>query len=143
MAKMRFKLPEETIKRMESLGTNYDKVVKEVLKEGVTPLYEAAKLNLKNVIGKETKTESESTGDLLKSLSTTKPYQMANGSWNVKVGCAGYDRKGVPNGMKAAVLERGKSNQSAKPWIKPARSKARKECISKMQKTLEDEVEKL
>ena len=96
-----------------------------------------------SVIGQGTKEPSESTGDLLESLSVTKPYQSADGNWNIKVGCIGYDRKGVPNPLKAAVLEHGRSNQPAKPWAKPAGRKAKKECIKKMQDALDSEVAKL
>lgn len=53
------------------------------------------------------------------------------------MGCIGYDRKGVPNPLKAAVLEHGRSNQPAKPWAKPAGRKAKKECIKKMQEALD------
>ena len=104
MAKMTFKLPEETIRKMEALGSYYDAVTSAVLEEGVKPLYDAAKQSLSSVIGQATKEPSESTGDLLESLSVTKPYQSADGNWNIKVGCIGYDRKGVPNPLKAAVL---------------------------------------
>ena len=143
MAKMTFKLPEETIRKMEALGSHYDAVTSAVLEEGVKPLYDAAKQSLSSVIGQGTKEPWESTGDLLDSLSVTKPYQSADGNWNIKVGCIGYDRKGVPNPLKAAVLEHGRSNQPAKTWAKPAGRKAKKECIKKMQEALDSEVEKL
>ena len=143
MAKMTFTLPEETIRKMGALGEHYDEVTGAVLTEGVKPLYDAAKESLASVIGKGTKEPSESTGDLLESLTVTKPYQSADGDWNVKVGCIGYDRKGVPNPLKAAVLEHGRSDQPAKPWAKPAGRKAKKECIKKMQETLDSEVAKL
>ena len=141
MAKMTFKLPEETIRKMEALGSYYAAVTSAVLEEGVKPLYDAAKQSLSSVIGQATKEPSESTGDLLESLSVTKPYQSADGNWNINLGC--YDRKGVPNPLKAAVLEHGRSNQPAKPWAKPAGRKAKKECIKKMQEALDSEVEKL
>lgn len=35
MAKMTFKLPEETIRKMEALGSHYDAVTSAVLEEGV------------------------------------------------------------------------------------------------------------
>ena len=76
MAKMTFKLPEETIRKMEALGSHYDAVTSAVLEEGVKPLYDAAKQSLSSVIGQGTKEPSESTGDLLESLSVTKPYQI-------------------------------------------------------------------
>ena len=72
MAKMTFKLPEETIRKMEALGSHYDAVTSAVLEEGVKPLYDAAKQSLSSVIGQATKEPSESTGDLLESLSVTK-----------------------------------------------------------------------
>ena len=46
MAKMTFKLPEETIRKMEALGSHYDAVTSAVLEEGVKPLYDAAKQSL-------------------------------------------------------------------------------------------------
>lgn len=101
------------------------------------------KQSLSSVIGQGTKEPSESTGDLREPLSVTKPYQSADGNWNIEVGCIGYDRKGVPNPLKAAVLEHGCSNQPAKSWAKPAGRKAKKECIKKMQEALDSEVEKL
>lgn len=39
---MTFKLPEETIRKMEALGSYYDAVTSAVLEEGVKPLYDAA-----------------------------------------------------------------------------------------------------
>ena len=136
MGKMTFTLPENTIRKMAALGDKYDGVTKAVLKEGVTPLYDIAKVNLSASIRK-------GTGDLLKSLCTTKPFQDKNNDWSIKIGCAGVDRKGVSNAMKAAVLEYGKSNQPAKPWLKPSVSKAKKACINKIQEVLDLEVSKL
>ena len=52
MAKMTFKLPEETIRKMEALGSHYDAVTSAVLEEGVKPLYDAAKQSLSSVIGR-------------------------------------------------------------------------------------------
>ena len=112
MAKMTFKLPEETIRKMEALGSYYDAVTSAVLEEGVKPLYDAAKQSLSSVIGQATKEPSESTGDLLESLSVTKPYQSADGNWNIKVGCIGYDRKGVPNPLKAVLISQPSRGRS-------------------------------
>lgn len=55
MAKMTFKLPEETIRKMEALGSHYDAVTSAILEEGVKPLYDAAKQSLSSVIGQGTK----------------------------------------------------------------------------------------
>lgn len=140
MATMKYEMPKDMMRTLGTLGNDYDTIVKDVLTEGVKPLEEAAKSSLTAVIGKGTKEPSESTGDLLKSLCVTKPYQTSNGDWTIKVGCAGYDRRGIPNPLKAAVLERGKSGQGAKPWAKPALAKSKDACIRKMQEALDGKV---
>lgn len=143
MAKMSYDMPEDMIRKLSNLRSKYDEVVDKVLTEGVAPLEEEMRTHLENSIGKATKQPSKSTGDLLASLRVTKPYQTADGTWNIKVGCAGYDSKGVPNSLKAAVLEKGKSYQKARPWAKPAARSAKEKCIQKMQETLDAEVKKL
>ena len=42
MAKMTFKLPEETIRKMEALGSHYDAVTSAVLEEGVSSFVHSA-----------------------------------------------------------------------------------------------------
>ena len=143
MAKMSYEMPDDMIRKLSALRSNYDEVVDKVLQEGVVPLEEEMRKNLSGAIGKGTKHPSESTGELLDSLRVTRPYQTADGDWNIKVGCIGYDSKGVPNPLKAAVLEKGKSNQRAKPWAKPAARAAKDKCIQKMQETLDAEVKRL
>ena len=143
MAKFKVEMPEDFIHKIEGLRNNYDHVVSEVLQEGVKPLETEVEKSLKSAIGKNTKHPSESTGDLLDSLATTKPYQNSDGDWNIKVGCVGYDRKGVPNPLKAEVLDKGRSNQKASPWSKPAARKAKKSCVQKMQEALEREIDRL
>lgn len=51
---------------------------------------------------------SESEGDLRDSYITT-PYQYDRGEVYTKITCAGYDSRGVPNLIKARVLESGRS----------------------------------
>jgi HK97 gp10 family phage protein len=143
MAKMSYEMPTDMIRKLSALQSKYDSVVDKVLTEGVAPLEEAMKGNLAKSIGKATKQPSQSTGELLESLSVTRPYQSTDGDWNIKVGCAGYDSRGVPNPLKAAVLEKGKSGQRARPWAKPAARAAKEECIKKMQEALDAEVKRL
>lgn len=143
MAKMSYEMPDDFIRKLSLLQSGYDDVVGEVLKEGVKPLYDQAKSNLEKVIGAGTKEKSKSSGDLVKSLRTTKPYLDGKEDWQIKVGCTGYDRKGVANPLKAAVLEHGSSKQTAKPWVRPAAREAKSACIDAMQKALDEEVQKL
>lgn len=143
MANVRFNLPDEMIQSIAKLGSNYDRIIKAVLKEGAKPLYDTTKSNLKDSIGRDTKQDSKSKGDLLKSIRITMPFLDKGSNWSIKVGCEGLDSKGVSNALKASVLEHGKSDQRARPWLKPSGLKAKKACIEKMKQTFEAEVDKL
>ena len=143
MANVRFNLPDEMIQSIAKLGSNYDRIIKAVLKEGAKPLYDTTKSNLKDSIGRDTKQDSKSKGDLLKSIRITMPFLDKGSNWSIKVGCEGLDSKGVSNALKASVLEHGKSDQRARPWLKPNGLKAKKACIEKMKQIFEAEVDKL
>ena len=101
------------------------------------------KNNLSSVIGKDTKQESESTGQLLSSLGTASVKQDKDGVFNVKIGFADNRSDGKSNAMIASVLEYGRSNQKARPFLKPALKKSKDACINTMIKTLNEEVDKL
>ena len=47
------------------------------------------------------------------------------------------------NAKLANILEYGKHGQPAKPFLKPAKSASKAECIRVMEQTLKEEVEKL
>lgn len=143
MANVKFNLPDEMLEKMAKLGSNYDSIIKAVLKEGAKQLYDTEKSNLKDSIGRDTKQDSKSKGDLLKSIRITRPFLDKNSNWGIKVGCEGLDSKGVSNALKASVLEHGKSDQKARPWLKPSGLKSKKACIEKMKQTFEAEVDKL
>lgn len=143
MAKVSYKLPDDMIEKMSKLGDKYDEITKKVLEEGAEPLYDTAKLNLDDSISRDTKQDSRSKGDLFKSIRITRPFIDKNGNWGIKVGCEGIDSKGVSNALKASVLEHGKSDQVARPWLKPSGSKSKKACIERMKNTFEKEVDKL
>ncbi len=140
---MTIKFPEETLKKLEKLGSNYDGIVQNMLADGIEPLQKQIESNLAAVVGKGTKIKSRSKGDLVKSVKVTKAYQVANGDWHIKVGIYGYDSEGVPNALKAMVLEHGRSNMAAKPWLKPAISKSKKACVKAMSDRLDKELKKL
>lgn len=143
MAKMTIKFPDEMIAKMSHLGEKYDDITKKVLIEGAKPLFDVAKTNLENSIDNNTKQHSKSKGDLLKSIRITRPFLDKDSNWGIKVGCEGIDQEGVSNALKAAVLEHGKSDQIARPWLKPSGSKSKKACVEKMMSTFEAEVDKL
>lgn len=69
--------------------------------------------------------------------------QDKNGDHNIKVGFSEPRSDGKSNAQIANILEYGKSGQPAKPFIKPAKTRAKSAAITAMQNELESEVDKL
>ena len=143
MANLKIKMPEEFLNKINNLGTHTDEVLSKVLDAGAEIVEEETRSRLNDVIGNDTKYPSKSTGQLVSSLGTSAARQDRNGVINVKIGFAENRTDGVKNAMLANILEYGKSNQKAKPFLKPAQSKSKKACIEAMERKLEEEVSKL
>lgn len=143
MAKADIKMPDELLTKLDGLGKHFDSVAKTVLKAGGEVILERTKDNLELVIGKGTKYESRSTGELIRSLGISNVKLDRQGIFNVKVGFSEPRHSGKSNAGLANIIEYGKSGQSAKPFLKPAKTAARKKCIDVMKETLEREVGKL
>ena len=87
-----------------------------------------------------------SHGDLEKSLTISRIVTIG-GTVQTKVGFGGYDRKGVPNTLKAGVLESGRSKQdgrtkthffsnAVKSSRKPARNAMREEFLESFKNSI-------
>ena len=98
---------------------NDGELSKKMLDESAPYVRDVLRRNLEKVIGKNLKGKSRSTGELLSSLGISKIKKDRNGYWNIKIGFAGTDSRGVSNGLKAGVLEYGKSNQEKRPFAAP------------------------
>lgn len=143
MGKVQVKMPEEFLLRLSRLGDKTDEIIPKVLEAGGEVVEQKVRANLSAVIGRDTKEESRSTGELLSALGVTPAKIDRDGNYNVKVGFSEPRPDGHSNAMIANVLEYGKSGQPAKPFMKPARSAARAPCIEAMKAAFEREVEKL
>ena len=143
MAKVQVKMPEEFLLRLSRLGDKTDEIIPKVLEAGGEVVEQKVRANLSVVIGRDTKEESRSIGELLSALGVTPAKIDRDGNYNVKVGFSEPRPDGRSNAMIANVLEYGKSGQPAKPFMKPARSAARAPCIEAMKAAFEREVEKL
>lgn len=143
MAKVQVKMPEEFLLRLSRLGDKTDEIIPKVLEAGGEVVEQKVRANLSAMIGRDTKEESRSTGELLSALGVTPAKIDRDGNYNVKVGFSEPRPDGRSNAMIANVLEYGKSGQPAKPFMKPARSAARAPCIEAMKAAFEREVEKL
>ena len=143
LAKVDIKMPDEFLLKVSKLGSDFDPVAEKVLKAGGEVVFKRTKNNLSAVIGKGTKHESRSTGELEKALGVTSVRLDRNGNHNIKIGFSEPRSDGESNAKIANILEYGKHGQPAKPFLKPARSASKSECISVMKNTFEEEVKKL
>lgn len=143
MARVDVKMPDEFLERMSRLGSNFDSIAETVLEASGEVVLEKTKSNLASVIGSGTKYDSRSTGELESSLGLTSVKMDRNGNFNIKVGFSEPRRDGGSNAQLANIIEYGKSGQPAKPFLKPAKSASKKQCIEAMKQAFETEVEKL
>ena len=143
MAKVDIKMPDDFLLKISKLGSDFDPVAEKVLKAGGEVVFKRTKSNLSAVIGKGTKHESRSTGELEKALGVTSVRLDRSGNHNIKIGFSEPRSDGESNAKLANILEYGKHGQPAKPFLKPAKSASKSECISTMKSTFEEEVKKL
>lgn len=137
MAKCTYKLPEELLRKLSKLGSKMDEVSETVLEAGGEVVLEKVKSNLEGVLS------GNSSGELVSSLGLSGVRIDKNGNSNIKVGFAEPRKDGTSNAMVANIIEYGKHNQPAKPFLKPAKTASKKQCIETMAKTLEEEIDKI
>ena len=142
MAKVQMMMPEDFLVKLSSLGSKSDEICERVLEAGGEIVLEKTKSNLASVIGSGTKYDSRSTGELERSLGLSSVRMDKDGNHNIKVGFAEPRSDGDSNAKIANVLEYGKHGQPAKPFLKPAKSASKAECIRVMEQTLREEAEK-
>jgi len=128
---------------ISKLADKTDEIVPRVLNAGGEVVLKKVKSNLQSVVGKGTKYDSRSTGELVGALGVSGARLDRNGNYNVKVGFAEPRKDGGNNAMLANIIEHGKHGQPPKPFLKPAKSMSRKECIETMKKKLEEEIKKI
>ena len=143
MAKATIKMPDDFLKKLSKLGDKTDEITTKVLETGADVVYKKVKSNLEAVVGKDTKYESKSTGELINALGVSSVRQDKNGNSNIKVGFSEPRSDGKSNAMIANIIEYGKHGQEAKPFLKPAKSATKKSCTDAMINKLEEEISKL
>ena len=135
MAKADVKMPDEFLSRISRLGAQTDSIAEKVLQAGGEVALDKVRSYLKSVVGSGTKSKSRSTGELERSLGLSPVMVDKNGNHDIKVGGS--------NAKIANILEYGASSQSAKPFLKPAKSAVKKQCVEAMKSAFEKEVEGL
>lgn len=140
MAKVDIKMPDDFLDKLQRISRDEDGIAERVLEAGADVVYSKVHGNLAGVIGRGTKTESRSTGQLLGALGVSTVKIDREGNHNIKVGFAEPRRDGDSNAKIANILEYGRHGQAAKPFLKPAKSASKSACIEAMKRKLEEEV---
>ncbi len=140
MAKAEMKMPEDFLLKISRLGDQTDKIIPKVLEAGGKVVLDKVKSNLSSVVGKNTKIESRSTGELESALGLSPALIDRNGNFNVKVGFAEPRSGGGSNARIANILEYGNHGQVPKPFMKPAKSASKSAAVAAMQARFESEV---
>lgn len=140
MAKIKAQMPDALIAKLNRLGDRTDTVCEKALKAGADVAEKAISSNLSAVIGKGTKLPSRSTGQLQKALGVSPVKVDAKGNYDIKIGFSEPRSDGDSNAKIANILEYGKSGQPPKPFLKPAKSKSRKQIMQAISNTLEREM---
>ena len=143
MAKVNVKMPEDFLLKLSRLGDKTDEICEKALNAGGEVVLAKVKSNLSSVIGKDTKTDSRSTGELERSLGLSPVLIDDNGNANIKVGFREPRSDGESNAKIASIIEYGKQGQPPKPFLKPARTSSKKACVKAMVEALEQEVKNL
>ena len=143
MAKVDVKMPEDFLLKLSRLGDKTDEICEKALNAGGEVVLAKVKSNLSSVIGKDTKTDSRSTGELEKSLGLSPVLIDDNGNANIKIGFKEPRSDGESNAKIASIIDYGKQGQLPKPFLKPARTSSKKACVKAMVETLEHEVKNL
>lgn len=143
MAKADVKMPDEFLAKISRLGAQTDSIAEKVLQAGGEVALAKVKSNLKSVVGSGTKSKSRSTGELERSLGLSPVMVDKNGNHDIQVGFSEPRSDGLSNAKIANILEYGTSRQSAKPFLKPAKSAVKKQCVEAMKFAFEKEVEGL
>lgn len=143
MAKAEVKMPDEFLARISRLGNQTDSIAEKVLQAGGEVALDKVRSNLKAVVGSGNKSESRSTGELERSLGLSPVMVDKNGNHDIKIGFSEPRTDGSSNAKIANILEYGTSTQQAKPFLKPAKSAVKKQCVDAMKSAFEKEVEGL
>lgn len=137
MAKFIAKAAEEYVIRLSRLaGADQREIAGKAIYKAADIVANEVRARLNGVI------KGPSTGALAASLGIAKMQEDADG-YNVKIGFDGYDAKGVPNLLKARVMESGSSKQKKRPFMRPAVNATRGAAVEKMGEIIDEEIARI
>ena len=136
MATIRFSGIDAYMERLQRLEQDSEEILKRAVYDGAAIVADEVRQRLHAVLS------PDATGQLESSLGISK-IQNNRGYVNARIGFDGYDSKGVPNQLKANVLESGSTRQPKRPFMRPAVNAARRPAEAKMEQVVEQEIENL
>ena len=139
MTKVKIQMPDKFLDQLAGMGNALDAVIPKALEAGGRVVLEKMKSNLRAAIGRGTKYESRSTGELAAALGLSPTKLNRDGNLDVKIGFS-EGRDDVSNAMLANVLEYGKHGQPPRPFLKQTKSSSRKPSIEAMLASLKEEL---
>lgn len=134
---MKFKVEglDEYIKQLDELGAETESIIKQAIYPAAGMVAEAIK--------RETPVD---TGDLRDSVTIKRMKTDDNGYISTDVTFTGTDRKGVPNAVKARVIESGRSDQPERrpdPFVKRACSRVNLAVTAEMARVFEEKINEI
>lgn len=130
MAQFDFTIPADFVKKLGRMA-DIERVAPKMIDEAI-PILER---NVKQEVARHTR-----TGDLYRSIKTTKAKMAKDGSFSASVQPTGTDSKGVRNMEKLVYLEYGTKKQQATPVLTKAIKDSKPAVMQKMQEVFEREV---
>lgn len=148
---MRVNAGDAYARKLAKFGKDSGEIAKKVVMAGAAPIADEIRKNLVanlrdpayvgygdgGLFGTKT---TVTTGDLIESFGIAPPGVDKSGNTNTKIGFEGYDRKGVPNALKARAMESGTSTLKKRPFVRPAVNKMKGRAIEEMGKTLDAQI---
>jgi hypothetical protein len=123
---------------LSALGSRADGVAKKAVYDGIAVVKKQVDANLRAAVS------GKGTGDLVKSLGVSKITENGKGGYDAKIGFDGKDRRGVPNQLKARVLEAGSSQgRKGKGFIRKAVASSKEAAVAAAKARVETELKKL
>ena len=131
MAEIEFEGLEEYRSQLVKLGADVEGICKYATYDAAALVIDAIKANT-----------PEDSGDLKKCISLS-PFRNEDGYIYTKVGFPGYDSKGAPNAIKAAVLEHGSSTRKKHPFIRQALNRVQGKAEALIEENLNKKIEEI
>ena len=155
MARMTFKAGEDYALKLSAIGAKSEEIATKAIEAGAGVVATEIRKNLTaNLNDPQSASEhgsaifknpyNKTSGSLLEALGITKVDRDKDGILQAKIGFGdpNYDPKGVPNVLKARVMESGSSTIRKRPFVRPAVNATKKAAVDAMQKVIDEEIEK-